>query len=196
MHKLYPIAFLAIGREPGQPANQLLSNIINGLTSSSIAVFDASTGNANVSLEYGYFRATRGEDSTYLFIDEDAKMPPGQYPIISDLAGAVANRYKPLDNRLRTAVRAICERHPYVKRFNKFCSQRKYKGGTRKFLVRIIRHFDGQDSVLRRGLIDDLAHETKKTEEYLTNYMKELDEAGLITITRGNQYSSRIRIAG
>jgi hypothetical protein len=196
LHKRYPLHFLAIGREPGQPATQLLTNIMRGLDSSSMALFDASTGNANVSLEYGYFRAARGEDNVFLFIDEDAKVPPGQTPIISDLAGAVANRYKPTDNRLRGAVEAICQRHPYVKRFTKFCRQRRYKGGTRKFLVRMIRHLDARDSILRRELLDDLMHETKKTEAYLSKYLKELHEAGLITITRGNEYASRVQISG
>ena len=103
LHKRYPLHFLAIGREPGQPVTQLLTNIMRGLDSSCMALFDASTGNANVSLEYGYFRAARGENNVFLFIDEDAKVPTGQTSIISDLAGAVANRYKPTDNRLRAA---------------------------------------------------------------------------------------------
>lgn len=196
LHKRFPLHFLAIGREPGQPATQLLTNIMRGLDSSSMAWFDASTGNANVSLEYGYFRATRGEENAFLFLDEDAKVAAGQTPIISDLAGAVANRYKPTDNRLKHALDAICERHPYVKRFSKFCGQRRYKGGTRKFLVRMLRHLDGRGSVLRRELLDDLMHETKKTEAYLSKYLKELHTAGLITITRGNEYSSRVQISG
>lgn len=194
LHKRYLLHFLAIGRNPGQPATQLLTNIMKALDSSSMAIFDASTGNANVSLEYGYFRAARGEDNVYLFLDEDAKVPSGQTPIISDLAGAVANRYKPTDNRLRSAVEAICDAHPYMKRFSKFCRQRSYKGGTRKFLVRMLRHLDSRDSILRRELLDDLMHETRKTEAYLSKFLRELHEAGLITITRGNEYASRVHI--
>ena len=196
LHKRYPLHFLAIGREPGQAATQLLTNIMRGLDSSSMALFDASTGNANVSLEYGYFRAARGEENVYLFVDEDAKIAAGQTPIISDLAGAVANRYRPTDNRLRHALEAICDRHPYIKRFTKFCGQRRYKGGTRKFLVRMIRHLDGRDSILRRELLDDLMHETKQPEAYLSKFLKDLHEAGLITITRGNEFSSRVHVSG
>jgi hypothetical protein len=196
LHKQYPVHFMAIGRESGQPANQLLSNIMKGLSTSSVAVFDASTGNPNVSLEYGYFRAIRGEDSAYLFLDEDAKVPTAQTAIISDLAGAVANKYRLTDNRLKLSMQSICDHHAYVKRFSKFCRTRRYKGGTIKFLIRIIRHLDGHDSILRRELIDDLIHETKQTEEYLTKFIKELHEGGLITITRGNEYSSRIQISG
>ncbi|MCX7030683.1 MAG: hypothetical protein NTU62_11270 [Spirochaetes bacterium] len=195
LHKQYPVHFLAIGREQGQPAGQLLLKVMKGLDSSSAAIFDASTGNANVSLEYGFFRATRDEDNVFLFLDEDAKVPSGS-PIISDLAGSIANKYRPTDNRLKGIVKAICEQHSYVKRFNKFCRQRKYGGGTKRFLLRIIRHLDGRDSILRRELIDDLIHETKKDEKYLTQRIKDLHEGGLITITRGNEYSSRIHISG
>jgi hypothetical protein len=196
LHKRYPLHFLAIGRDPGQPATQLLTNIMRGLDSSSMALFDASTGNANVSLEYGYFRAARGEDNVFLFLDEDAKIPANQTPIISDLAGAVANRYKPTDSRLEAAVTAICDRHEYYRRFNKFCRQRKYKGGPRKFLVRMLRKFDGRDSVLRRELLDDLMHETQKEEQHIAGYLEKMHEAGLVTITRGNRYSSRVHISG
>jgi hypothetical protein len=196
LHKQFPVHFLAIGREQGLPAGQLLVNIMTALDNSSAAIFDASTGNANVSLEYGYFRAKRGETNVYLFLDEDARVPAGHTPIISDLAGAVANKYRPTDNRLRTSVEAICERHPYVKRFVKFCRQRRYKGGTRKFLIRVIRKLDGRESVLRRELLDDLMHDTRKEEAYLDRYLKELHEAGLITITRGNEHSSRVHLSG
>lgn len=195
LHKRYPLHFLAIGRETGQPATQLLTNIMKGLDSSSIAVFDASTGNANVSLEYGYFRAKRGEDRTYLFLDEDAKIPTGQTPIISDLAGTMANRYKPTDNRLESTLRAICEKHAYYGRFNKFCKQRRYKGGPRKFLVRMLRQLDGRDSVLRRELLDDLMQDTGWKEDRIYDYLKEMHEAGLVTITRGNKFSSRVHIS-
>jgi len=195
LHKRYPLHFLAIGRETGLPAKQLLTNIMNALDSSSMALFDASTGNANVSLEYGYFRAQRGEDSALLFRDEDAKVPAGQSPIISDLAGAVANHYKLTDNRLKAALEAFSERHAYVRRFVKFCRQRRYRGGTRKFLVRMIRHLDGRDSVLRREFLDDLVHETRKSEAYLEKFLRELHEAGLVTVTRGNKHSSRVHIS-
>jgi hypothetical protein len=196
LHKKYPVHFLAVGREAGQPATQLLVNIMSALDSSSTAVFDASTGNANVSLEYGYFRATRGETSAYLFIDEDAKLPAGKTPIISDLAGAVANKYKPTDNRLRDALHAMCDRHQYVRRFVKFCGQRKYNGGSRTFLIRMIRQLDGRGSMLRREFLDDLMHETKKSEAHINKYLKELHNAGLLTVSKGNTFSSRVAIGG
>lgn len=196
MHKRYPLHFLAIGREPAQPASQLLTKIFNALETSSAAVFDASTGNANVSLEYGYFRATRGEEGAYLFLDEDARIPAGNTPIISDLAGTVANRYKPTDDRMVKALDHICKNHPYYKRFEKFCRQRRYKGGQRKFVIRVFRLLDGHESLLRRELLDDLMHQTGWEDHRIEVYIKALHEAGLITITRGNHNSSRVQISG
>jgi hypothetical protein len=197
IHKKYPLHFYAIGREPGQPALQLLNKILGTIDSSSLVLIDSSTGNPNVSLEYGYAKAKIKEDELFLFIDEESAISTSiGAPIISDLAGTTANKYKFGDKRLKETIVAIAENHNYTKRFNRFCRRRSYKGGTRKLLVRIIRKFDGVDSVLRRELLDDLSHEARKTEEYIEKYLRELHGAGLITITRGNEYSSRVAISG
>jgi hypothetical protein len=197
LHARYPLHFLAMGREPGQPAAQLLVEILNALDASSLALFDASTGNANVSLEYGYAKATMSEASVYLFFDEESPATAGPgTPIISDLAGTIANRYTLGDQRLRETLDAIARRHPYTKRYEKFCRQRKYKGGPRKTLLRILRKLDGKTSILRRELLDDLVHETRRKETAVAAYLKALHEGGLITITRGNEFSSRVFIAG
>jgi len=197
VHKRSPLHFMAVGREPGQPAAQLVTHILQSIDRSTVAFFDASAGNPNVALEYGYARATLEDGSIYLFIDENATAASGPgSPIISDLAGAIANRYALNDSRLKDTVRVIANQHPYHKRFERFCRQRKYKGGTRQFLVRLIRQLDGKDSMLRRELIDTVMHESKKSEAYIAKYIKELHEAGLITISRGNEFSSRIQISG
>ncbi len=197
LHKRSPLYFVAIGRKPGQPAAQLLNSILRAIDRSSYAFFDASAGNPNVALEYGYARATLDEESIYLFRDENATSASGPgSPIISDLAGSVANHYALNDSRLEEAIREIAAAHPYVRRFDRFCSQRSYKGGTRQFLVRILRQLDGKSSILRRELLDNLMHETKKTESYVANFLKELHKGGLITISKGNEYSSRIQISG
>jgi hypothetical protein len=197
LHKKSPLHFMAIGREPGQPAAQLLSNILGALDRSSAAFFDASGGNANVSLEYGYARSIMAENSLYLFMDEDssASSSPGS-PIISDLAGTVANRYQIGDGRLEKTIEAVAENHVYVKRFKRFCRQRSYRGGTIKFLIRMIRQLDGKTSILRRELLDDVVHDARKKETYVDKHLKELHKAGLLTVSRGNEYSSRVSVAG
>ena len=196
LHKWSPLYLVAIGRQTGQPAAQLLTKILQAIDRSSIAFFDASAGNPNVALEYGYARATLSETSIYLFRDENAvsQSGPGS-PIISDLAGAIATQYALNDSRLKDAIDAIAKAHPYVKRFERFCRQRKYKGGPRRLLVRILRQLDGKDSVLRRELLDNLIHEAKKPEAHILKYLKELHVAGLITVSKGNEYSSRIHIS-
>jgi hypothetical protein len=60
----------------------------------------------------------------------------------------------------------------------------------------MIRRLDGLDSILRREFLDDLVHETKKTEGHISGYLKALHEAGLLTVTRGNEHSSRIHVSG
>jgi hypothetical protein len=62
--------------------------------------------------------------------------------------------------------------------------------------VRILRQIDGKQSILRRELLDNVVHEAKKSEGHILKYLKELHAAGLITISKGNEYSSRIQIAG
>lgn len=197
LHKWSPLHFVAIGRRAGQPAAQLLSTILQTIDRSSAAFFDASAGNPNVALEYGYARATLDESTIYLFRDENAASSTGPgSPIISDLAGAIATQYALNDSRLKAAVEEVAKAHPYVKRFERFCRQRKYKGGTRRLLVRIIRQLDGKPSMLRRELLDNLIHEAKKPEAYIVKYLKELHGAGLVTISKGNEFSSRIEVSG
>jgi hypothetical protein len=196
LHRWSPLHFMAVGRAAGQPAAQLLTKILQTIDRSTATFFDASAGNPNVALEYGYARATFDEAAIYLFRDENATSGSGPgSPIMSDLAGSVATQYALNDSRLKDAISAIADAHPYVKRFDRFCRQRKYKGGTRRFLVRIIRQLDGKPSVLRRELIDNLMHESKKAQTYVITYLKELHGAGLITISKGNEHSSRVQIS-
>jgi hypothetical protein len=196
LHKQTPVHFMAIGREPRQPAAQLLTKILQAIDRSTAVMFDASAGNPNVALEYGYSRATFDDASIYLFIDENATSSSGPgSPIMSDLAGTVANRFALNDNRLRETLAAIARNHPYHKRFDRLCRLRKYRGGTRRFLIRVIRQLDGQDSILRRELIDNIVHEARKTANYVESYVKVLHKAGLITVSRGNEFSSRVSIS-
>lgn len=196
LHTWSPLHFVAIGRQTGQPAAQLLTKILDAIDRSSIAFFDASAGNPNVALEYGYARATLDDASIYLFRDENATATSGPgSPIISDLAGAIATQYALNDARLKDAIDDIASSHPYVKRFERFCRQRKYKGGPRRLIVRILRQLDNKPSMLRREMLDNLVHEARKPEAHILKYLKELHGAGLITISKGNEYSSRITIS-
>src|SRR2546428_13720946 len=50
----FPLHFTIVGRNDGQSAEDLFEIIKNRISLSSVALFDATGGNANVSLEYGY----------------------------------------------------------------------------------------------------------------------------------------------
>jgi len=56
-HK-YPLSFVIIGRSPEQDAIDLLKIIKEKLLRSSTAIFDATAGNPNVSLEFGLAEAS------------------------------------------------------------------------------------------------------------------------------------------
>ena len=115
LHRTYPVYFYAVGRPSGQAAEALMGKIKGVMLSSTSAVFDASRGNPNVSLEYGLAHFVP-DLSCYLLIDQHTL--PNQVnagtPIISDLAGSTQNRWeinKP--DTLVTHLKAIAESHAY-----------------------------------------------------------------------------------
>jgi len=54
LEKKFPLYFTIVGRNDAQLAEDLFEIIKQRIATSSYAVFDATGGNANVSLEYGY----------------------------------------------------------------------------------------------------------------------------------------------
>jgi hypothetical protein len=66
LRKKYPLSFVIVGRYDGQDAEDLLAMIKERMDSSSYAIFDATGGNANVSLEYGYAEAQGLRRAIYL----------------------------------------------------------------------------------------------------------------------------------
>ena len=92
--KKYPLSFVIVGRDEEQNAEELLSVIMAKLLSSSHAVFDATGGNANVSLEYGIAEAEGLPRSLYLCTHGAAVGTAADHPIISDLAGKRRNTCK------------------------------------------------------------------------------------------------------
>lgn len=195
LHRTYPVYFYALGRPQGQPAEALLEKIKTVLLSSTAAVFDASRGNANVSLEYGLAHFVPNLQS-YLVIDQHTM--PNQVnvgtPIISDLAGSTQNRWT-MGNRasLVAHLKAIAENHEYTKRFKRYCRDRRLTQGQFRTPLSVIRLFDERESILRREVLDELSRTKpiKKVEKLLTD----LHRAGLITISPGREWASRVSIA-
>ena len=201
LHRNYPVYFYAIGRPQGQPSQALLDKIETVLWTSTAAVFDASKGNPNVSLEYGMARFIPRVKpyNIYLLIDENTlpnQINPGT-PIISDLAGATQNRWKLQDQRtLKEHLKAIVEDHPYTKRFRRYCHDRRLTRGQFRRPLKIIRMFDERESILRREVLDQLQSEWHgRRYSDIERLLGDMHKAGLITITRGREWASRISIA-
>ena len=90
--KRYPLAFVIVGREGNQDAEDLFEVIKKRILASSYAIFDATGGNANVSLEYGFAEANDVPRALYLSTHKAAKRASKDSPIIADLAGKRQNR--------------------------------------------------------------------------------------------------------
>lgn len=88
------LSFIIVGRSDSQDAKDLLELIKERLRSSSYAVFDATGGNANVSLEYGYAEALDMKRVLYVSTHGAGRRTSSDPPIIADLAGKVRNHYK------------------------------------------------------------------------------------------------------
>jgi hypothetical protein len=161
-------------------------------------VFDASRGNANVSLEYGMAHLMDDLQS-YLLIDQHTL--PNHVnvgtPIISDLAGSTQNRWDIKDrSTLKTHLRAIADAHQYTKRFRRYCRARKMVRGQFRAPLKVIRLFDERESILRREVLDQLqATWRNKKANDIERLLSDMHHAGLITITRGREWASKVSIA-
>ena len=192
----YPVHFYALGRPKGIPAIDLFNRIKNVVETSSYAIFDASKGNANVSLEYGLAAFTEKLE-LFLLIDELAiptKSTPGT-PIIADLAGVQRNQWR-MDKpkTLLDHLQAIADRHPYTKRFRQWTKRHKMRGGEIASYNKIIRKFDEREEILRREPVDELASDSARTTALIERRLKQMHDGGLITITPGREWASKVWI--
>ena len=198
LHKTFPVYFHAIGRPKGVPAEALLEKIKFVMLSSTAAVFDASRGNPNVSLEYGLAQFIPGLQP-YLLIEENTL--PNQVnagtPIISDLAGSTHNQWNlATPTSLRIHLETIARNHPYTKRFKRYCRDRSLVGGQFRTPLKVIRLFDEKESILRREAVDELRSAwPNKKESEVNSLLSDMHKSGLITISPGREWASTIRIS-
>ncbi|MBK8179457.1 MAG: hypothetical protein IPK67_11345 [Planctomycetes bacterium] len=106
LKKTFPISFVIVGRDDNQDAEDLLEVIKKRLLSSSHAIFDATGGNANVSLEFG-LRMPRTFHARYVSVHGASEEGLKESPIIADLAGKKQNRYSQTDG-LEKLLRQFC----------------------------------------------------------------------------------------
>lgn len=168
--KEYPISFVMVGREENQDAQDLLSIIKTKLITSSYAIFDATGGNANVSLEYGFAEAQNIPRALYTCENKLSKKATAESPIISDLAGKKRNIYK-TEPSLKKLMRSAAENHNYTKRFKRIVSA-DYAGlslGLKKrkkaLALKIVHSLDNVDKVRRDDVIENLMSQNYEEHE-------------------------------
>jgi len=177
--KKYPLHFTIVGRKDAQDAEDLLEAIKTRIDTSSYGIFDATGGNANVSLEYGYAEAIDLPRAIYLSTHKAASSSKGS-AIISDLSG----------KRRRAQLEWLCKNHDYTKRFEAFLSRHGRRlGGAEKRHRRVLalkqaHYLDGRVEVRRADLIQAVqaaGYRTADVEEML----KKLHAEGLLNVSRG-----------
>jgi hypothetical protein len=119
LKKSFPLSFVIVGREDNQDAEDLLEVIKSRILTSSYAIFDATGGNANVSLEFGFADAHDVPRALYVSSHKASKRPSKESPIIADLAGKKQNRYSQASS-LESLLRTFCRNHAYTKRYERF----------------------------------------------------------------------------
>lgn len=181
---------MIVGRADDQDAQDLLDVIKGKLESSSYAIFDATGGNANVSLEYGYAEAKNIPRALY-FSSHKSSHKSKDPSIISDLAGKRRNQYSN-EQRLRSLLLKFSKKHPYVVRFEKFLStefRRKTKGEKKRrraLALKTVHVLDGQSDVRRDDLVQNLqADISGYSDPEIGDMLKRMQKKRLIYVERG-----------
>jgi len=185
-----PLSFIIVGRSDGQDAEDLLQVIEAKIKSSSHAIFDATYGNANVSLEYGYAEALELKKALYLCTHGAASRAKEQ-PIISDLAGKRRHGYKNEAGLLKL-LKEFCDEHAYTKRFEKwfkkeFSSEDKgTKKRNRSLALKVIHQLDGDGVARREDVVQELLGDQSDYDDFEINHMiQQLHRAKLIYSEKG-----------
>jgi hypothetical protein len=194
-----PLSFVIVGRADSQNADDLLEVIKERLESSSYAVFDASGGNANVSLEYGYAEALDIPRALYVSTHGRAAKASSDPPIIADLAGKRRNQYKQ-EAALRHLLKAFSEAHSYTIRFEWFLvdAGKRLSIGAKKrnraLALKIIHALDGQTNVRRADIVQYLlADQSRYADFEVDSMITKLHHARLIRSQQGPY--ARVQIA-
>ncbi len=195
LEKKYPLAFTIVGRSDSQNADDLLEVIKTRIRSSSYAIFDATGGNANVSLEFGYAEALDIPRVIYLSVHGAAhQRPTGS--IISDLSGRRRVQYT-TEPSLISQLDAFCREHDFTKRFEKTLTtsfgslRRGRKKSLRALTLKTIHYLTGKARVRRDDLVqhlEALGYPGKDIEAAI----KSLHNRELIIVDRGRYSTVRI----
>lgn len=187
--KRYPLHFTIVGRDDGQDAKSLFEVIKVRIASSSYAVFDATGGNANVSLEYGYAEGIEVPRAIFLSSHKAAQKISGGDPIISDLTGMRRVQYK-TETALATELNKFCHNHDYTKRFEKALGiilRKKSKGekkSGRALALKVVKALGGKTQMRRAELVQHLQAENYSENE-IESVLRGLNSEGVLKCTVG-----------
>lgn len=191
LKKSHPISFVIVGRDENQDAEDLLEVIKKRLLTSSYAIFDATGGNANVSLEFGFADAHDVPRALYLSVHGASKRASKESPIIADLAGKKQNRYSQ-EQALERLLRQFCQNHAYTKRFEQFLTgtfRRKSKGEKkrlRSLALKIVHQLDGDGRARRADVVQNLqADPSGYDREEIDDMIRRMHQKGLVESVQG-----------
>jgi hypothetical protein len=189
LEKKYPLHFTIVGRDDGQDAKSLFEVIKTRIAASSYAVFDATGGNANVSLEYGYAEGIGVPRAIFLSAHKAAQKTSAGDPIISDLTGMRRVQYK-TEATLSAELTKLSRDHDYTKRFEK-ALRRTLKGkskGTKKrgraLALKLIKALGGKPRMRRAELVQHL-QASGYAEREIDTALKGLHSSGVLKCTVG-----------
>ena len=189
LEKSYPIHFTIVGRNDGQDALDLFEIIKDRIANSSYAVFDATGGNANVSLEYGYAEGIGVPKAIFLSSHRSTQKSSATSPIISDLHGQRRVQYK-TEKTLLSEMQRLCREHDYTKRFEKAMPKvlagkaAGAKKSGRTLALKVVHALDGRAEVRRPELVQHLQAQGY-TENEVDQMLKKLNASGLVKCTVG-----------
>ena len=196
LEQKYPLHFTLVGRKDAQDAEDLLQVITDRIDTSSYGIFDATGGNANVSLEYGYAEAVDLPRALYLSTHKRAAGGKGG-TIIADLGGKRRVEYTN-EGSLRSRLDAFSRGHDYTTRFEAFLQKRvraKKRGekkSHRTLALKLIHYLDGKAKVRRADMVQSL-QARGYSEEEISDMLAKLHKEGLLKVSRGR--FSEVRVA-
>jgi hypothetical protein len=192
----YPLSFIIVGRDEGQDADDLLEVIKTRLEESSYAIFDATGGNANVSLEFGYVEAKEIKKALYVSTHAAAQKSKDA-PIIADLAGKRRQQYTQ-EPSLRKLLGEFARGHTYTKRFERFLASEfksRSKGPKRKartLALKVIHQLDGNREVRRDDIVQNLLASGYRRDD-IDDMIRRLHRRELIRSVQGPYSTVTIR---
>ena len=195
LNKRYPLSFVIVGRMGDQEARDLLQVIKDTILSSSVAVFDATGGNPNVSLEYGFAEAWDVPKALYVSSHAASTKASKDAPIIADLAGKTRNQYT-TESALQKRLAEMATKHPYSRKFERFLqdsfgqASKGQKKRARALALKIIHALDERGSRRRADIVQDLlADQVRYKKDEIDSMIQRLHRAELVESTQG-RYST------